>query len=69
MAPDHTAVRSAALELLIYAGLSAREGSFLGQIAFETKPLSEKQLRWLRLLLDRHRLAALDHPSRASACA
>ncbi|MDF2493276.1 hypothetical protein [Sphingomonas sp.] len=63
---DPAAVRSAALDLIIYADLTAKEGSFCGQIAFDTKPLSDRQERWLRILLDRHNLAPLNHSSRST---
>lgn len=44
---------------LITAGvpLKPREGQFLGGIAFDANPLTEKQANWLRILLDRHGLA------------
>jgi len=37
--------------------LKPREGQFLGQIAFDANPLTEKQANWLRILLVRHGLA------------
>ena len=53
--PTH---KAACLALLNSAPLKAKEGSFLGQIAFENG-LTEKQLHWLVILLDRHGLPAL----------
>jgi hypothetical protein len=55
----YATVREAALDLLILANLTAKEGSFVGQLAFDTRPLSEKQERWLRILLERHELPPL----------
>jgi hypothetical protein len=55
----YATVREAALDLLILANLTAKEGSFAGQIAFDTRPLSERQERWLRVLLERHELPPL----------
>lgn len=40
--------------------LKPREGQFLGGIAFDANPLTEKQVNWLRILLDRHGLRSLD---------
>lgn len=45
--------RPACLALLNNAPLRSKEGGFLGQVAFEDD-LTEKQRRWLVLLLDRH---------------
>jgi hypothetical protein len=41
---------------LLTAGvpLKPREGQFLGGIAFDANPLSEKQRNWLVILLDKH---------------
>ena len=39
--------------------LKPREGQFLGGIAYEANPLTEKQANWLRILLDRHGLPPL----------
>jgi hypothetical protein len=51
---DH---RVAAMALLTSgAALRSKEGSFLGQIAFDANPPSEKQANWLRILLERHGL-------------
>ena len=51
--------KQAALALLATADLSQREGQFLGGAAFQTYPLTDKQVRWLKILLDRHGLPAL----------
>jgi hypothetical protein len=52
--------QSAAMSLLT-AGkpLKPREGQFLGGIAFDANPLTEKQRNWLVILLDRHSLPPL----------
>jgi hypothetical protein len=51
---DH---REAALSLLTSgAPLRPKEGGFLGQLAFDANPPTEKQANWLRILLDRHGL-------------
>jgi hypothetical protein len=51
---DH---QSAAMALLTSgAQLRSREGQFLGGIAFSDDLLTEKQRRWLDILLDRHGL-------------
>ena len=39
--------------------LKPREGQFLGGIAFDANPLTEKQARWLRILLEKHGLPPL----------
>lgn len=49
----------AARALLALNALSEREGQFCGGLAFRTAPLSEKQARWLGILLTRHDLPAL----------
>ena len=36
------------------ANLRAKEGQFLGGIAFDANPLTEKQAQWLEILIDRH---------------
>lgn len=52
--------RKAALAVLTCgADLTQREGQFLGGISFADRPLSEKQDRWLRALLQRHGLSDL----------
>jgi hypothetical protein len=38
------------------AVLRPREGQFLGGLAFDANPLTEKQANWLRILLDKHGL-------------
>ena len=55
---DH---RRAAMAL-ITAGmpLKPREGQFLGGIAFDANPLSEKQANWLSILLKRYNLKGDD---------
>lgn len=47
---------------LITAGvpLKPREGQFLGGIAFDANPLSEKQANWLSILLKRYNLKGDD---------
>lgn len=47
---------SSAALALITAGLplKPREGQFLGGIAFDANPLSEKQRNWLLILLAKH---------------
>ena len=53
-------IRKAAMAVLASgADLTQREGQFLGGISFAERPLSEKQNRWLRVLLQRHGLADL----------
>jgi hypothetical protein len=47
--------RTLAMALLISgAPLKPREGQFLGGIAFDEAPLTEKQARWLGILVERH---------------
>lgn len=54
---DH---RAAAMAVLTSgAGLRPREGQFLGGLAFDANPLTEKQASWLRILLDKHGLPPL----------
>ncbi len=36
--------------------LKPREGQFLGGIAFDANPLTEKQANWLSILLEKHGL-------------
>jgi len=51
---DH---RQAAMALLTSgADLRRNEGQFLGGIAFDANPLTDKQRRWLDILLERHAL-------------
>jgi hypothetical protein len=52
--------QQAAMALLTCgAQLKRNEGQFLGGLAFDATPLTEKQRRWLDILLDRHELPAL----------
>jgi hypothetical protein len=54
---DH---RLAAMAILTSgAALRPKEGQFLGGIAFDLNPLTEKQVEWLRILLDKHGLPPL----------
>lgn len=53
---DH---KLAARALLALDGFSEREGQFLGGLAFRPYPLSDKQAKWLGILLARHDLPAL----------
>ncbi|MEE8612479.1 MAG: hypothetical protein V3V60_07870 [Sphingomonas aquatilis] len=55
--PDHCAAAMAALTS--GAALRPREGQFLGGLAFDANPLTEKQANWLRILLDKHGLPPL----------
>jgi len=49
---DH---RPAAMALLTSgADLRPREGQFLGGVAFDANPLTEKQASWLAILLQKH---------------
>ena len=59
MAEPFTRFPDAARALLAVDTLSEREGQFCGGLAFRTAPLSDKQARWLRILLTRHDLPAL----------
>ena len=53
----HIDYRKAARAILGNAErLSEHEGQFLGGLVFRAAPLSEKQARWLDLLLERHGL-------------
>lgn len=60
MADPFRAHADAALAL-ITAGLplKPREGQFLGGLAFDANPLSEKQRTWLVILLAKHGLPPL----------
>lgn len=51
--------RTAARALLAVESLSEREGQFCGGMAYRASPLTDKQSRWLLLLLERHGLPAL----------
>jgi len=49
--------QTAAMSLLTKGvPLKPREGQFLGGIAFDANPLSEKQANWLSILLKKHGL-------------
>ena len=56
----------AAAMLLLTGGLplKPREGQFLGGIAFDANPLTEKQANWLSILLEKH---GLKNPEGAEA--
>ncbi|HKY81623.1 MAG TPA: hypothetical protein VJM09_09130 [Sphingobium sp.] len=57
MFPNH---REAAMAVITCgAALRPKEGQFLGGIAFDLNPLTEKQDEWLRILLERHGLPPL----------
>jgi hypothetical protein len=57
MATEH---QRAAMSLLTEGKLlKPREGQFLGGIAFDANPLTEKQRNWLVILLDKHGLPPL----------
>lgn len=54
---DH---RSAAMAVLTSgAALRPREGQFLGGLAFDANSPTEKQAKWLHILLDKHGLPPL----------
>ena len=60
MTGPFTDKRIAAMAVLTSgANLRPREGQFLGGIAFDLNPLTEKQAEWLRVLLEKHGLPAL----------
>lgn len=40
--------------------LRAKEGQFLGGIAFDANPLTEKQAHWLDILLNRYGLPPIE---------
>lgn len=55
--PDH---RQAAMAVLTSgATLRPREGQFLGGLAFDANPLTQKQSHWLSILLTKHGFAPL----------
>ncbi|WP_267381769.1 MULTISPECIES: hypothetical protein [unclassified Sphingomonas] len=55
---DH---RAAAMAVLTSgASLRPREGQFLGGLAFDANPLTEKQANWLAILLEKHGMPALN---------
>ena len=49
----------AARALLAVESLSEKEGQFCGGLAFRIAPLSDKQVNWLRILLNRTGLPPL----------
>lgn len=56
--PNH---RAAALGLLIHGDkLNRKIGAFLGQLAADPRPLSEKQAKWLAALLEAANLPPLE---------
>lgn len=58
MFPNH---REAAMAVITSgAALRPKEGQFLGGIAFDLNPLTDKQDEWLRILLERHGLPPLE---------
>ena len=55
---DH---RPAAMAVLTSgAELRPREGQFLGGLAFDANPLTDKQRNWLTILLEKHGLPTLE---------
>ena len=55
---DH---RVAAMAVLTSgAALRPREGQFLGGLAFDSKPLTDKQSNWLRILLEKNGLPEME---------
>jgi hypothetical protein len=58
MAPFDTR-KAACLALLNAAPLKSKEGSILGQVAFQDEPLSDRQAKWLVDLLRKHDLPNL----------
>ncbi len=60
MSAPFTSQRDAALALLNAGGrLTRKAGSFLGQVAVDSTPLSEAQRDWLATLLERANLPPL----------
>jgi hypothetical protein len=54
MGTPFVAHRDAALALLNSGGrINRKSGSFLGQLAVDDTPMSEKQIAWLSTLLER----------------
>ena len=58
---DH---REAARAILLpalqsHSALRAKEAAFLGQLAFDLNPPTEKQAHWLGILLEKHGLPPL----------
>ena len=55
---DH---RVAAMAVLTSgAALRPREGQFLGGLAFDSNPLTDKQSNWLRILLEKNCLPEME---------
>ena len=59
MVERFTTYNDAARALLAIDSLSEKEGQFCGGLAFRASPLSDKQAKWLRVLLDRAGLPLL----------
>ena len=59
MAKSFPTPRAAARALLAVESLSEREGQFVGGLAYRSARLSDKQHKWLMILLARHELPAL----------
>jgi len=55
----HTHQEAAIAVLTCGAALKRNEGNFLGGIAFDANPLTDKQANWLRILLEKHGLPPL----------
>lgn len=52
---EHPTHQQAAMALLTSgAALRPKEGQFLGGIAFDANPLTDKQANWLAILTDRY---------------
>lgn len=61
MAEPPSTHRATAMALLTSgAYLRPKEGQFLGGIAFDDGPLTERQANWLSILLKRHNLGHLE---------
>ncbi len=60
MAKPFDDFRLAARQLLTVTTLTEKEGQFLGGLSYRSAPLSDKQARWLSILLDRHGFAPLN---------
>lgn len=60
MSAPFTDHRPAAMAVLMSgAALRPKEGQFLGGIAFDLNPLTEKQSDWLKILLEKYGLPTL----------
>lgn len=59
---DHRDAAREVLRSVLANGETIRpkEGGFLGQMAFDANPMTEKQARWLGALLDRHGLPPME---------